>query len=286
MALCTSKECKRCDIGFIIKDYVRPLMQALSVHLQEYNMQLMETKCLNTAVMMMYLLFGTKSLQHTRYCDVPNVVKRHLHSQDNSITIANNLKTDILRKTKHRYIYYVMLTDGYFVKDDGSKVFFPGHVFLIEKVPNANGSDMEYFIYQSYINEYTLETQVAINQKMKVKSDKIWYYMDNICRMTKEKIWDENFTEFWKDMTHVDTKQMNGSRPLQAFYVCFQKVQHKKCAEELIKFSKFILTTIPKNLPSNIYGKSNTVYHENSEPLTNKQMEIAFTKLINRLTKM
>lgn len=286
MSLCITKDCKRCDIGFIIKDFVRPLMQALSVHLEEYNMQLMETKCLNTAVMMMYLLFGTKSLKHTRHCDVPNVVQRHLRSQDNSIVIANKLKMDIMRKTKNRYIYYVMLTDGYFVKHDGSRVFFPGHVFLIEKVPGMNASDTEYFIYQSYINEYTLETQVNMNQKKKVDSKKIKYYMDNLNRMAKDKIWDEKFTEFWKDMTHVDTKHMNGSRPLQAFLVCFQKVQHKQCAEELIRFSKFILTTIPNSRPDEIYAKSNTEFHEDSQPMTNRQIKRAFTTLVARLTRM
>lgn len=38
--LCIHDQCKRCDIGYLIKDYMKPLMQALTVQIREYNMRL------------------------------------------------------------------------------------------------------------------------------------------------------------------------------------------------------------------------------------------------------
>jgi hypothetical protein len=196
------------------------------------------------------------------------------------------MKKEILRKTKHRYIYYVMLTDGYFYKRDGSKVFFPGHVFLIEKVPWKG--EMFYYIYQSYINEYTLEAQVAPGQKsMKISQEKMEYYLRKICDMTQKKVWDEDFVKFWMDMTRVDTKHMLSTSPQNAFFVCFRKIRHESCVKELLKFSKFISKDVSSSLdkPDEVYGKKSTYFHEKSSPMTNKEIHGAFLSLTRKLEK-
>lgn len=285
MNLCIQDRCKRCDIGYIIKDYIRPLMQALSVHLSEYNMRLIETKCLNTAVMMMYLFFGQNSLKHTQYCDVHNVVERHKQGQDNNAQIVKQLTKDITRKTAQRYVYYIMLTDGYFIKPDGSKVFFPGHVFLIEKIPSEQG--LYYYIYQSYINEYTFEEYVEINKTIKIHQKKLDYYLSNIANMVKDRVWNEDFVKFWKDMTKVDTKHMLDSVADEAFYVCYQKVLHKKCVSELFRFTSYVLKHIPmsENKMNETFG-GHIDYHEKSRPLTNGEMRKSMQALYQRLVKL
>lgn len=282
MDLCIKDKCKRCDVGYIIKDYITPLMQALSVHLSEYNMRLIETKCLNTAVMMMYLFFGPNSLKHTQYCDVHNVVERHKNGQDNNRQIVKQLSKDILRKTNKRYVYYIMLTDGYFVKPDGSKVFFPGHVFLIEKIPSDN--EVYYYIYQSYINEYTFQEYIEINKTIKVSQKKLEYYLSCISHMVNHRVWNEGFVKFWKDMTKVDTKHMLDSVADEAFYVCYQKVLHKNCVSELIKFCTFVLKHLPKSATkqNEIFG-DHIDYHEKSVPLTNAEMRTLIEALNKKL---
>lgn len=50
-----------CDLGYVIQHHIPALMQLLTNELKEYNMQLITTKCLNTAVMMWYLFLGEQS---------------------------------------------------------------------------------------------------------------------------------------------------------------------------------------------------------------------------------
>ena len=214
---CINDNCKRCDIGYIIKDYMKPLMQALTIQIREYNMRLVESKCLNTAVSIFTLLFGNNALKHTIYCDVQNVQQRHKEFKDNNAAIAKKMEEDVLRKTKSRYVYYSMLTDGIFVLPDGTKRNFPGHVFLIEKIPW--GDDVFYYIYQSYIDKYTFTEYVTKYKSIKVTKEKMEYYMKSINNMVNNRVWDADFIRFWEDMTKVNTNDMLGGVPDGAFLV-------------------------------------------------------------------
>jgi len=49
-----------CDIGYVIQDHLPALMQIMTNELTDYSMQLMTTKCLNTAIMMWYLFLGER----------------------------------------------------------------------------------------------------------------------------------------------------------------------------------------------------------------------------------
>jgi len=278
--VCVKDTCKRCDIGYLVKDYLLPLMQAMTYQLTEYNMRLIDTKCLNTSVLFFNLFFGKKALKHTMHCDVHNVVSRHDDNIDNSVVIAQQLGKDILRKTKSRYVYYIMLTDGYFIKPDGSRVFFPGHVFVLEKIPW--GDDHFYYMYQSYINQYNFATYANKHNSIKVHRSSVKYYMDEIMRMVTQRVWDAAFVRFWNDMTRVDTSHMLGGVPEQAFYVCYRKVKHNSCVKNVRTFVKQTLRSIPRNAPDAIYGESAT-YDENSRPLTNREMHEQLSKLLERM---
>jgi hypothetical protein len=278
--VCVKDTCKRCDIGYLVKDYLLPLMQAMTYQLTEYNMRLIDTKCLNTSVLFFNLFFGKKALKHTMHCDVHNVVSRHDDNIDNSVVIAQQLGKDILRKTKSRYVYYIMLTDGYFIKPDGSRVFFPGHVFVLEKIPW--GDDHFYYMYQSYINQYNFATYANKHNSIKVHRSSVKYYMDEIMRMVTQRVWDAAFVRFWNDMTRVDTSHMLGGVPERAFYVCYRKVQHNSCVKNVRTFVKQTLRSIPRNAPDAIYGESAT-YDENSHPLTNREMHEQLSKLLARM---
>lgn len=282
VTLCLQDKCKRCDIGYIVKDFVHPLMQAMTVYLKEYNMRLIKTKCLNTSVMFYNLFFGKDAYQHTSYCDVHNVVLRHQSGADNNIDIATRLYKDVTRKTKYRYVYYIMLTDGYFVKPDGSKVFFPGHVFVLEKIPW--GDSVHYYMYQSYIQEYDFSGYFEKNNKsIKLSAEKVEYFMKKINDMVNTRIWDSEFVKFWKDMTKVDSGQFVGSSPENAFYVCYRKLKRNDCMKNILTFANKIYKSIPSpEMDDHIYGDPNS-FDIDSKPLTNKEMRNAFARIIYRL---
>jgi hypothetical protein len=277
---CINDKCKRCDIGYLIKDFLKPLLQAITVHVREYNMRLIQTKCLNTAVSIVFLLFGKKALKHTVYCDVSNVVDRHHNNIDNSSSIASKMKKDILRKTDKRYVYYIMLTDGYFIKPDGSKAFFPGHVFVIEKIPW--GSQTVYYLYQSYIDNYTFAQYIDKYKTIKISQKKVEYYMSKINDMVSNRVWDADFVKFWQDLTKVDTSNMLNGVPQDAFFVCYRKIKSENCMKNLLSFVKSIRKTIPKEKEGEIYG-SPEIFDEDSNPLTNGEMRVMIEKLNNVL---
>lgn len=276
--ICIKDRCKRCDLGYVIKTYLKPLLQAVTVEVQEYNMRLVITKCLNTAVAFLYLFFGKKALLHTKYCDVHNVVERHRNNTDSSTLIAQKLYKDILRKTTSRYVYYIMLTDGYFTKPDGSRAFFPGHVFVIEKIPWGTDK-MFYYIYQSYIEQYNFAEFVDTYKSIKLSHKKVEYYVSKIQDMVNKKVWDQDFVDFWKDLTKVDTPEMLGGVPDNAFFVCYRRIRYDSCMKNLNIFVKSTLKKIPKSLEEKdyIYGDENN-FDSSSSPLTNEQMR---TSLLN-----
>lgn len=277
--ICIKDKCKRCDLAYVIKVYLKPLLQAISVEIKEYNMRLIDTKCLNTAVSFLYLFFGKKALQHTKYCDVHNVIERHRNNIDNSVVIADKLYKDILRKTTSRYVYYIMLTDGYFTKSDGSRAFFPGHVFVIEKIPWGKDK-MFYYIYQSYIQQYTFSEFVDKNKSIKLSHKKVEYYVSKIKDMVNKRIWDKEFVEFWKDLTKVDTSEMLNGVPNNAFFVCYRRLKSDTCLKHLSVFVKSTLRKIPKShdVKQNIYGNHND-FNASATPLTNEQMKSSLNDL-------
>jgi hypothetical protein len=271
----------RCDIGYVVKDFVKPLMQAMTLAVEDYNMRLITTKCLNTAVMFMVMFFGKDALKDTVYCDVDNVVRRHNHKSDNNQMLLRALSNDLLKATKTRYVYYLMLTDGYFIGDDGSKHFFPGHVMVWEKIPDSSEDKMHYYIYQSYINQYDYNGSLAFRESPILSKSKITYYMQSLMAFGKTPVWTQEMVDFWKDLTNVDTSDMLNSKPSNAFYVCYKKRPNKTCLQQLYKFVVETLESIPKS-GNKTYGNSN-MFEQHAMPLTNNKMKLAFIKLKDML---
>lgn len=271
----------RCDIGFVVKDFVKPIMQAMTVAVKDYNMRLITTKCLNTAVMFMVLFFGKDALKDTVYCDVNNVVNRHKTHTDNNVTLVRSLSTDLLKRTRLRYVYYLMLTDGYFIRNDGTKAFFPGHVMVWEKIPDASADKVHYYIYQSYINEYDYTGSLEFRESAVILRDKIAYYLRCLTMFAAVPVWTQEMVEFWKDLTNVDTTSMLNARPDNAFFVCYKRRANTMCMKNLHTFATETLASIRTD-PLAIYGDP-SVFDENEKPLTNREMKVAFTKLVGLL---
>lgn len=280
----------RCDIGHLAKDYVKPLMQAMTMSIHEYNMRLLTTKCLNTAVMFMVLFFAERgALKTTRYCDVDNVVARHHSGAVNNREVAAELARMVKRRTKNRYVYYVMLTDGYFLHPNGGKVFFPGHVMVWEKVPHQtrNGAPPtkhHYYIYQSYINEYDFAGSLKFHNTPVVSMETMDMYLDTLQRFMANPVWDKAMVAFWKSLTNVDTTSFVGASPQDCFYMCYQRRVNVVCLRNLEKFVRTTLEQIPKNEDNagKIYGNV-TRYNARSAPLSNREMFYQLTQLLLKI---
>lgn len=277
LARCTAKTCSRCDVVYIIMKYITPLLQCLTNDIREYNMQLITTKCLNTAVSLMYFLLGNKGVQKATYCNSNTVVDRHKSGQDNNKDIMRKMKKVILNKNiKKRYVYYILFNDGYFpiTKDGHEKsVYFPGHVFLIER--NKDHESSFFNIYQSYINKYDL---LGFYDKKKTFKYSMEDTRDIILKLEyilNADTWDTNCVQYWKDFTHVDTSDILGSRHKGNLFVCFTYDKVKVCVENIKKYVDEKLSSIQemvKEKPNEVYGNA-SYYTSDSKPLTNLQMQ-------------
>jgi hypothetical protein len=229
-----------CPTGQLIKDHIRSIMQLLTIDIAEYSMQLLTTKCLNTAVMMAYLMLDDASAT-TQACDVTSVKKdyyaqkSHPPSRDERFaTLHDAVLND---DTSHR-LFYIMLTDGIMVRKGlrscsvdentgdyvpkaggatgnagnagnagkGSTRTFPGHVFVIERDADT------YYLYQSYIGHYTLQQHIDLVQNGR-NSRNTSYAMDRGAMavmlgglkdvVRDNRPWDAASSAAWERFTHT-----------------------------------------------------------------------------------
>lgn len=277
---------RRCDIGYIVKDHVKPLMQAMTNDIKSYNMRLITTKCLNTAVLFMVLFFGKDALIDTEQCDVKNVVERHKSARDDNLTIVRQLAAELMSNAnaavQKRQVFYIMLTDGEFVKPDGKTAFFPGHVMVWEKVPSPSGC--HYYIYQSYINKYDYRGSLAFREWSAVSQAKMSKFMLRLERFMTERVWNQRMVNFWTDLTNVDTSNMLGGVPQDCFYLCYRVRENRQCLTNFYRLINTTLRAIPKDVGTQdqIYG-SNSDYERRERPLTNREMTVEFETMKTRV---
>jgi hypothetical protein len=269
----------------ILKDYVKPIMQLLTNDITDYNMRLIVTKCLNTAVMLVYLLLGDKGIKMANYCNTHTTRKRHMDGIDNNISLINSLKEDLLRTTKKRYIYYILLTDAHFPRVGTENTFFPGHVLVFEKVP-ANPKPY-YYIYQSYINEYDLKGHYENNNNsIKKTYDEFAQLLEKLKYVLSADLWDDHCIEYWKDLTFVDTVSLKNSSIKNRFFLCYQRSAISTCIEKVQKYviDKFRPLKYINFETNEVYGDVSK-YDPRYKPLTKFEMKTKLATLIPELSK-
>lgn len=234
---------KQCMLSEIVKGNMPFLMEFFKEDLVSYGM-VDDTKCLNTAVMTMFLFLGKKALEPTGgvpFCDVENVKERYKKSGDQSKNVLKWLGPSLLSQHRDkRVLYYIMITNEILpIVDDtnGRTVSFPGHVFVIDKSYDHAIQNNKYKIYQSYISKYTL--QGAIDRKIDSRTFEdmvrfvceLNYFFDNV--------WDQKIADFWTWFTDVDTSikdspdnLMNGIISGNIF-LCCQMIPITLCTKEL-----------------------------------------------------
>lgn len=274
---CTSKQkCKRCDVVYIMINYVVPLMQCLTNDLREYNMQLITSKCLNSAVAIMFFFLGKKGLKHAQYCDSNALVTRAKDGIQDNVSVFAKMRSSLLHKNiKSRYVNYILFNDGYFPLGDG-QIYFPGHVFIVEKVPSSNGREPSYNLYQSYINKYDLKGYYEQNKNtFKYTYQQMKNLLEKLNYILNAPHWDAQCVRYWKDFTFVDTINIQGAVHQGKLFVCFSHDKLVKCVENIEKYTKDKLKDI-KNYPHKheIYGKAEYYKSDNGiKPLSYAEMQ-------------
>lgn len=280
-------ECQRCDIGYVLKNYVTPLMQTLTNDVQEYNMKLKTTKCLNTAVMLAIFMLGRqKALKVANYCDTELTRKRYRDGIETPHTVLDGLVTDVMEKRhKQRYFYYILLTDGYFtIEGSEEKKFFPGHVFILEKIPQKDNSEPYFYFYQSYINQYDLKGHVEKNNKsLKISYKRACEIVSGLAYLFTVEHWDANCVKIWKMITFVDTTDLIGSKCKNNYFVCYKKEKVTKCLEHIDQYTteKIKELSFVTKDPSKVnltYGEP-SMYDSPTKPLSNGELYQKLTSL-------
>jgi len=270
---CSNKKCStRCDIVYVIVKYVTPLMQCLTNDIREYNMQLLTTKCLNTAVMLMFFMLGKRGLEHSKYCDSYAIVERHNKGLDNNAAVMKKMRHVILnKKVTNRYIYYILMNDGYFDLPNGEKVYFPGHVFILERV--YYGGKPYFNLYQSYINKYDLQGYYTKNKTVRYTMKQIEVLIDKLSYITKNETWDDKCVQYWLDFTMVDTSNLRGSRQGGKLFICFSYEILKLCIENIKEYVKEKISSINSQDLSKVYGDPSYYRDSSVNPLTYGEMK-------------
>ena len=224
---------RRCDVVEVIRRYVDPLMDVASRwrHLKDYGLSRhSSTKCLNTAVLLMFLILG--DVRSGRECDCRDVNDRNTcrvlaegpgSGARMNRRVLSHLHAALTRSRGERAFYYVMLTDARF---DDPTAYFPGHVFVIEDV----GDRRTFRLFQSYVNAYPLTSR-------EMRQSQTNEMLQGLEHVLTSDVWDEGCVGAWRDMTDVDTTDsFLGCKCDDRIFVCFTRLPSTLCAERVLEF--------------------------------------------------
>lgn len=277
-----------CDLGFVVRRYMKPLMQLMTDHLPRYHMGLLTTKCLNTAATIWYLFLGDKDMGRAWHCDSAEVQTRGRTARArgprtfaadpaNPSIVLDAFRAAVMDASPAvagRTLFYVILTDAKF--RDGA-AFFPGHVFVVERNVTARGL-ARFHVYQSYINQYDLDGHYdRLDKSITMSASEMAGVVADLTHLYTAPTWDARASDFWRRFTHVDGAEFEGLPFAGASYFCYTTVQTDNCLEHLRYFVTDKLAALEAGLqqgrlvPGAIYGDPSK-YKPYTQPLTNQQM--------------
>jgi hypothetical protein len=278
--------CDTCDIGALVQGHSKALMQAVTNDVQEYNMRLTTTKCLNVAVMIMFLMMGGEDgLRQTRYCDVPAVIGRVREHKYDRASIMQGLKHQILQQTTPRMLFYVLLTDGWFPSRAGMNdaeaetehaPYFPGHVFVVDK---PAGAFSVLRVYQAYIHNYDLEESMQRPDSY-VSVPEMATILDALNHTMAVRTWLPETARVWTRLTGVPTGEFL-YRSARNTFVCYKALPVRTCVRSLdiyVQSKLRQLVSLPPETLGDIYGNT-SLYDDDASPLTNREMRIHLSSL-------
>lgn len=280
-----------CDLAYVIKDHLPAIFQLMNVEIPSYNIQLQTTKCLNTAVIMLYLFAGKDALAATNFCDVPNVRKRAT-TVDYSQHVWAALKAELLcpaAKELPRTLFYVMLTNGNLPlrTDRHSVKMFPGHVFVLERLHGGK----RYNMYQSYIGHYDMSEQINMVKSLSMSRPKMTKVIDCLGRVVSKKVWDKEATRDWKVVSLVDEARFLDHMVRGNISLCYRTVTTTTCVKHLrVLIDEALpkikaITSLSEKHGAQVYTGPYpiTLTEPTLQPLTYAEMEVELLTIRDKL---
>ena len=275
------------SIAGIIQGHSKALVQIATQKLPEYGMLSDDTKCLNTAVTLMYLLLGVEALRYTRHCDVSNVVSRYKRLGDISARQAREVSAQLVAEAPRRAheLWYVMITDGNLTRQGSDvRLYFPGHVFLIELSPGG-GDDAYFNLYQSYVRKYNLDEYLdAANDTTRSKAF-LHYIARELLHMFSIRAWDRRCSSFWRTFAMATGSAFEGYDIRGRLFLCYQKIPMETCTGSLRKLlddTARQLRDVPASEDRQPFGEMETL--PGSTPLTNAEMREHVRGMLGKLS--
>lgn len=250
MSVLKRDSCIKCDIGIILRQYLQPLLQLLQKDPELKDFDLSDTtKCLNTSLLLMVFMAGKKKgMDIVNQCDTVAVADRHKQGHDNNRTIMQLYSRRILTNNfSRRHLYYILLTDGWFKKrDGGDPVYFPGHVFILEKIRDQETKQPLYFLYQSYINQYDLNGHfIRMNGSNKISQESVSQLLNRLSYIISNKTWDQTCYEYWKGFTNVETPEFLDTVTNNEIFICIRSTPLTTCMKNIEAYIKDRLNAYP-----------------------------------------
>lgn len=268
-----------CDLGYVIADHIPAMMQVMTNELRAYNMELLSTKCFNTAVMMWYLFLGERegALEYASQCDCNSVRTRGMNTRrrlspeefakhpNNPAVVVDDLERALFSTSPEcdgigRELFYVILTNAELPrttqttaeekkkKPPSAVQWFPGHVFVIEK--SCVGSRLRFNLYQSYINKYTLQGHSLFNRSLSMSQAKMRHAMEGLRALFRNPHWTPDDTRFWKWFAHVDVHRYEGYDFASRVFACFRRADTTRCVENLRVLMQRLHARLERDLAS------------------------------------
>lgn len=227
----------------IIAPFIRALMQVVSAHLSDFNMvrnpSSYSTKCLNTSVLLWFLFLGKRHVDRdAKRCDVDRIMDRG----DASLHVLDALDLDVLssrrRGSASTTLWFVLLTEATLHTPANESVYFPGHVFILERYADR------YWIYQSYVDHYDLAHHVIRWKSSTGSREAFRASKPNVIRILKllrrvftpDTLWDAECTREWQWFTGIDLSNLEGGASGRDIRLCVAKRSSKTCARRMRRF--------------------------------------------------
>lgn len=283
-----------CDTGYVIRDHLPAILQAIAVDLNKSNIELplQLTRCYCTALMMTHLLVARVE-DTLRTCNHSKSKGLSEKDRDSSRKVVSQFYDAMFNLSDEHCMFYVLLTQYKKKNDNASNLknnnpdslddleyYFPGHVFVIERVDRGR-----FNMYQSFIGEYDLNGYINKVSALSVGRTRMMKWVQGMVDMMGVgKTWDDSVQEFWSDMTITnDFANMKNMHIDGNIHFCYTSYPIKDCKASLLNFVTRHLNLLSKEKDIDAtYGIHPSIYNEYT-PLTVRAMKASLNVVQKRL---
>eukprot|EP00798_Chlamydomonas_sp_ICE-L_P017292 gene17292-23603_t len=277
-----------CDTGYVIRDHLPTILQAIAVDLKKTNIELplQLTRCYCTALMMTHLLVARVE-DTLSSCNHSKLKGLSEHDRDSSRKMVSRFYDHMFNSSSDEHcMFYVLLTqykkkkkkkNNDNVAGNNNKngamsdleYYFPGHVFVIERV------DRDRFnMYQSFIGEYDLNGYIEKASALSVGRTRMMEWVRGMVdMMSAGKTWDASVQDFWSDMTMTNDFVNMENMPIDGnIHFCYTSYPIKDCRVALANFVTRHLHALRNDRDVYVPYGSHPSTHNEYTPLTVRAM--------------